>query len=182
MKNILLLTFFLYAWAGVAQKKEIILNETNSKEEVQEEVELSEEKPEAVKLPFEFSKATSQKFNGGAPGSGATTMLTIFLKKLVDVDLTFNKIWLSNDKPYIDLKLKRKFQADSWQNYNADDELILFATSRSKKPISSEEKTAESNLPPNKFIGDALIEYSLNDKVMYYEIPALEKLEDINAQ
>jgi len=182
MKNILLFTFFLYAWAGIAQEKEIILNEINSQEEAQEEVELSEEEPEEVIQPFEFSKATSQKFNGGAPGSGATTMLTIFLKKIVDEDLTFNKIWLSNDKPYIDLKLKREFQADSWQNYNADDELILFATSRSKKPIPSEEKTAKSNLPPNKFTGDALIEYSLNGEVMYHEIPALKKLEDINAQ
>lgn len=152
----------------------------NEKEDIK--IEKTEEGVAEVKLPFEFSKATSQKFNGGAPGSGSTIMLSIFLKKLINENLEFNKIWLTNDKPYYKLKLKRKHMADNWSNYKTDDELILFASSRNNKSKPTAEKTASDKLPPKEFAGDALIEYTFNGELMYYEVPTLEQLQDINAQ
>jgi len=173
MKYILLFTFFLYSLGGFAQL-DAIDKLTTTKE--------IEEKEAAVQLPFEFSKANIQKFNGGAPGSGSTTMLTVFLKKLTNENLEFNKIWLNNAKPYYQLKLKRKFQTDNWNNYNADDELILFASGRNNNPKPFVDKAAATSLPPHEFTGVALVEYSFKGEILYYEIPVLEKLQDINAQ
>jgi len=85
---------------------------------------------------------------------------------------------------YYLLKLKRKHIADNWENYKADDEVILFASSRNNNSVSTDEKakTADEKMPPHKFKGDALIEYTFNNELMYFEIPELEKLQDINAQ
>lgn len=178
MKYTFLFSLFLYSCGSIAQLEKVGIKEDNPKTEVEK----IDEKIDEVPLPFEFSKATSQKFNGGAPGSGSTTMLTVFLNKLTDENLEFSKIWLANDLPFYQLKLKRKFQADNWENYKKDDELILFASSRNNNPKPSAEKTTSSKLPPNKFIGDALIEYTFNGELMYYEIPKLDKLQDINTQ
>jgi len=180
MKYIFLFAFFLYSFSNIAQTNKTDIKEDNLKNEVEQ----VEQEKSAVDLPFEFTKATSQKFNGGAPGSGTTTMVTVFLNKLTDVNLEFSKIWLNNERPYYALKLKRKHIADNWDNYKTDDELILFATSRNNNPGASKGKTnpGEDKMPPYQFTGEALIEYTFNNELMYFEMPKIEKLQDINAQ
>lgn len=175
MKYIFLFTVLMYSCCIIAQQNDTITKEKTKTEKSEEDI-------AEVQLPFEFSKATSQKFNGGAPGSGSTTMLSIFLKKLTDENLQFSKIWLTKGQPFYQLKLKRKFQADKWSNYNTGDELILFASSRNNNPKPAAKKIESTNLSPYEFTGDALIEYTFNDELMYFEIPKLEKLQDINTQ
>jgi len=73
---------------------------------------------------------------------------------------------------------------DNWSNYKADDELILFATNRNNNPLDEAEKakSVEDKMPPYQFASDALIEYLFNDELMYFEVPSLEKLQDVNAK
>lgn len=199
MKYIFCALVFLYSCGSTAQMKKTtddklkvetdtikdstkITNKNsleNSEQEDKSEAEQSKQK--ANEIPFEISKATVQKFAGGAPGSNTTFMYQIVLTKLTSQPLSFKNLWMNDESLSVDLSLKRKFKADEWANYKKDDDIILYATKMKygdavKENVKLHSKKELGKKAPHKFSGAALLEYVLDGQSFYFELDTVEKL------
>jgi len=215
MKYCIICLLFLYSCAGSAQvekidktteKKEDAIESVKPVTESEKMITSPSEKSEAGKAnqeseiteipdtsktpktaPFELTEFNSQKFSGGAPGSNTVYMYQVKLKKLTEEPLSFKAFWLSPNNLSIDFQLKRKFQADDWKNYNADDEIMLYAQKTNYgEAVKEAMKKAKTEVKqgkeaPYKFESEGLIEYELDGKTFYHEVETISTLPSVNA-
>jgi hypothetical protein len=125
---------------------------------------------------FKVTTATSQKWSGGAYGSGSGIKYVFKVAFTADVNIQFDTVWISGGNGLAFRPMQAVVKDSSFRK---NDTFTLYAEQYNPGRIDRYKgKTPDkvSSNPPLNYTGKALIRFTINNKACYYSVKEIELL------